>query len=229
MIRLKLKPGREASVVRRHPWLFSGAVGSREGDGSDGVAEVVDSEGRALARGSYSPESQIVARLWTFDGRSPDASLFRERFEAARRLRRELVTPETTGFRAINSEGDLCPGVLMDLYGDVAVLELLTEGTEKWEADLTKAAQEVFNPARSSSAEPVATVTAAPLALPVCRLRERAAGRPVRARFQAVLSLSPKTAFDSWPTSPAARRPDSFSISARTASGFGPSPPDERS
>ncbi len=146
MIRLQLKPGRKASVIRRHPWLFSGAVGSRHGDGSDGVAEVVDSEGRALARGSYSPESQIVARLWTFDGRLPDASLFQERFEAARRLRREVVAPETTGFRAVNSEGDLCPGVFMDVYGDVAVLELLTEGTEKWEADLTRAAREIFNP-----------------------------------------------------------------------------------
>jgi 23S rRNA (cytosine1962-C5)-methyltransferase len=145
MIRLRLKPGREASVARRHPWLFSGAIVSREGDGSDGHAEIVDSRGAPLARGSYSPESQIVARLWTFDGRPPDASLFRERFEAARRLRREVVGPETTGFRAINSEGDLCPGVLMDLYGDVAVLDLLTEGTEKWEPDLTAVARDVFS------------------------------------------------------------------------------------
>src|SRR5512132_656412 len=144
MIRLGLKPGREASVARRHPWLFSGALASRDGDGSDGHAEIVDSRGRALARGSYSPDSQIVARLWTFDGRPPDASLFLERFQAARRLRREVVAPETTGFRAINSEGDLCPGVLMDVYGEVAVLELVTEGTEKWEADLTRAAREVF-------------------------------------------------------------------------------------
>jgi 23S rRNA (cytosine1962-C5)-methyltransferase len=144
MIRLGLKPGREASVARRHPWLFSGSLASRDGDGSDGHAEIVDSRGRALARGSYSPESQIVARLWTFDGRLADASLFQERFRAARQLRREVVAPETTGFRAINSEGDLCPGVLMDVYGEVAVLELLTEGTEKWEADLTRAAREVF-------------------------------------------------------------------------------------
>ncbi len=146
MIRLGLKPGREASVARRHPWLFSGALASREGDGSDGHAEIVDSRGRALARGSYSPESQIVARLWTFDGRLPDASLFRERFQTARRLRQAIVPPDTTGFRAINSEGDLCPGVLLDNYGDTAVLELLTAGTERWESDLTDAAREVFSP-----------------------------------------------------------------------------------
>jgi 23S rRNA (cytosine1962-C5)-methyltransferase len=146
MIRLKLKPGREVSVARRHPWLFSGAVASREGDGSDGRAEVVDSGGTVRAHGSYSPESQILARLWTFDGRVPDAALFRERFEAARRLREAVLPPETTGFRAINSEGDLCPGVLLDIYGDTAVLELLTEGAEKWEAGLTEAARAVFSP-----------------------------------------------------------------------------------
>jgi 23S rRNA (cytosine1962-C5)-methyltransferase len=146
MIRLKLKPGREVSLARRHPWLFSGAVASREGDGSDGRAEVEDSGGTVRAHGSYSPESQILARLWTFDGRVPDAALFRERFEAARRLREAVLPPETTGFRAINSEGDLCPGVLLDIYGDTAVLELLTEGAERWEAGLTEAAREAFSP-----------------------------------------------------------------------------------
>ena len=98
MIRLRLKPGREASVARRHPWLFSGALASASGDGSDGHAEIVDSRGRALARGSYSPESQIVARLWTFDGRLADASLFRERFEAARRLREASSRPRRPAF-----------------------------------------------------------------------------------------------------------------------------------
>jgi 23S rRNA (cytosine1962-C5)-methyltransferase len=146
MIRLRLKPGREVSLARRHPWLFSGAVASREGDGSDGRAEVADSDGTVRAHGSYSPESQILARLWTFDGRVPDAALFRERFEAARHLREAILPPETTGFRAINSEGDLCPGVLLDIYGDTAVLELLTEGAEKWEAGLTEAARAVFSP-----------------------------------------------------------------------------------
>jgi 23S rRNA (cytosine1962-C5)-methyltransferase len=148
MIRLRLKPGREVSVARRHPWLFSGAVASREGDGSDGRAEVVDSGGTVRAHGSYSPDSQILARLWTFDGRVPDAALFRERFEAARRLREAVLPPETTGFRGINSEGDLCPGVLLDIYGDAAVLELLTEGAEKWQADLSDAVNEIFRPAR---------------------------------------------------------------------------------
>jgi len=148
LIRLTLRPGREASVLRRHPWVFSGAVARVEGDGADGIAEVVDAAGRPLALGAYSSDSQIVARLWSFDGRSPDAGLFRERFAAARALRAEVVPPQTTGYRAVNSEGDLCPGVLLDVYGETAVLELTTAGTEIWRADLEAAAREVFAPVK---------------------------------------------------------------------------------
>ena len=147
MIRIRVKRGREASIARRHPWLFSGAVASEEGDGSDGRAEVLDAAGNVRAHGSYSPGSQIVARLWTFGGRVPDAGLLLERFEAARRLRERILPPQTTGYRAVNSEGDLCPGVLMDVYGETAVLDLLTEGIERWEKDIVAAARSVFQPA----------------------------------------------------------------------------------
>jgi 23S rRNA (cytosine1962-C5)-methyltransferase len=145
LIRLTLKPGREASVLRRHPWLFSGAVARREGDGADGHAEVRDAQGQHLARGAYSPESQIVARLWTFDGRTPDEALFEERFRAARSLREEIVPAATTGFRALNSEGDLCPGVLLDVYADAAVLELTTGGSEVWRPEIERAIRQVFS------------------------------------------------------------------------------------
>ena len=156
MIRLTLRPGREVSVRRRHPWLFSGAVARTEGDGSDGHAEILDSNGRSLARGAYSPDSQIVARLWTFhshshshgDSRIPDASLFRERFLSARKLREQILPAGTTGYRAINSEGDGCPGVLLDIYGESAVLELTTAGTESWRSELETAAREIFAPGR---------------------------------------------------------------------------------
>jgi len=148
LIRLTLKPGREVSVARRHPWLFSGGVASAAGDGADGRAEVVDAGGRPLARGAYSPDSQILARLWTFDGRVPDGALFRERFAAARKLREECLPRETTGYRAVNSEGDLCPGVLVDLYGDTAVLELTTRGTEIWRPEIEAAVHDVFAPKR---------------------------------------------------------------------------------
>jgi 23S rRNA (cytosine1962-C5)-methyltransferase len=148
LIRLILKPGREASVARRHPWLFSGAVSTVAGDGADGHAEVVGADLRPLARGAYSPDSQILARLWTFDGRAPDGVLFRERFAAARKLREDCLPPDTTGYRAVNSEGDLCPGVLLEVYGETAVLELLTRGTEVWRPEVEAAVREVFAPER---------------------------------------------------------------------------------
>ncbi len=148
MIRLVLKRGREASVLRRHPWLFSGAIASAAGEGGDGHAEVVSADGSLLARGAFSPESQIVARLWSFDGRVPDATLFRERFKAAQRLRASVLSSETTGYRAIHSEGDLCPGVVVDLYGETGVLELTTAGTERWGEELESAVHEVFAPER---------------------------------------------------------------------------------
>ena len=148
MICLTLKPDRDQSVRRRHPWVFSGAVASESGDGSDGIAEVRDARGMALALGASSPRSQIVARLWTFDGRAPDEALFRDRFDAARRLRADLLPPGTTGFRAVNSEGDFCPGVSIDVFGEVAVMDLLTEGTIRWRAELETAARETFAPDR---------------------------------------------------------------------------------
>ncbi len=148
MIHLRLKPGREESVLRRHPWLFSGAVEAREGDGSDGHADVLAADGRTLARGAYSPGSQILARLWSFDGRAVDAALIRERFQAALALREQVLSPDTTGYRAVNSEGDRCPGVLLDVYGETAILELLTGGTQAWGLDLEQAARETFTPKR---------------------------------------------------------------------------------
>ena len=145
MISIALKPGRDASVRRRHPWLFSGAVASTRGDGADGLAEVLDSHGRRIAAGAWSPESQIVARLWSFgDSPAPGPALFAERFAASRRLREAVLPPSTTGFRAVNSEGDSCPGVLLDVYDGLGVLDLSTEGTERWEEDLAAAAVEQF-------------------------------------------------------------------------------------
>jgi 23S rRNA (cytosine1962-C5)-methyltransferase len=145
LIRLDLKAGRDASVRRHHPWLFSGAVARSEGDPSDGIAEVFSAGGERLAAGAYSPESQILARLWVFGSAPPPGrALFDARFEAARGLRAAVLPPETTGFRGVHSEGDLCPGVVLDVYGDTGVLDLSTEGTERWETDLVAAARGAF-------------------------------------------------------------------------------------
>lgn len=140
-----MKAGREVSVRRRHPWLFSGAVERREGDGGDGWAEVLSAGGEPLAAGAYSPGAQIVARLWVFGEAPPGQDLFAARFDAARRRRDSVVPPETTGFRGINSEGDLCPGVTLDVYAGTGVLDLSTEGTEAWAPALEREARRAFD------------------------------------------------------------------------------------
>ncbi|MEO8189803.1 MAG: class I SAM-dependent rRNA methyltransferase [Acidobacteriota bacterium] len=140
-----MKAGREVSVRRRHPWLFSGAVERREGDGGDGWAEILSAGGERLAAGAYSPGSQIVARLWVFGEAPPGQDLFAARFDAARRRRDSVIPPETTGFRGINSEGDLCPGVTLDVYAGTGVLELSTQGTGAWAPVLEREARRAFD------------------------------------------------------------------------------------
>lgn len=69
-VRLILAKGREKSLLRRHPWIFSGAVQRLEGDALSGeTIDILDSQGKWLARAAYSPESQILARVWTFPTR----------------------------------------------------------------------------------------------------------------------------------------------------------------
>jgi len=74
---LILKPGREKSLLRRHPWVFSGAVQQVDEEPPSGATlDIISSEGDFLARGFYSPHSQIRARVWTFDDKLVDVDFF---------------------------------------------------------------------------------------------------------------------------------------------------------
>jgi len=131
--RLVLKPGREKSLLRRHPWIFSGAVERVEGaPEAGGEVLVVDSRGRALAVAGYSPASQIAARVWSFDPEEPvDAAFFRRRIAAALEYRRTLGLLEPSGgCRLIFSEGDGLPGIVADRYGDLVVVQFLSAPAE---------------------------------------------------------------------------------------------------
>ncbi len=128
---LFLRPGRDAATRRRHPWLFSGAVGREAGDGTDGLVEARGGDGTFLARGLASPGSPIVARWWTFADEPVDASLVDRRVEDAIALREKVVPPGTDGYRVVNAEGDFLPGLVVDRYGDVLALQVTTEGTER--------------------------------------------------------------------------------------------------
>ncbi len=146
MITFTLAPGREHSVHRRHPWIFSGAVRGQAGDPSDGVASVRSAAGEALGQGVVGGGRSIVARLWTFGPEPFDAGTIRSRFRAARELRREVVSPDTTGYRVLHSEGDHVPGVVADRYGESDVLLLTAEGTALRRAEIEACYRDVFGP-----------------------------------------------------------------------------------
>jgi len=128
-----LKRGREKSLKRRHPWIFSGAVEKASGKAGDTV-EVRDSSGKVLALAAYSPKSQIRARVWTFDGAEAiDADFFRRRIEKALALREALpAAKHSNALRLVNAESDGLPGLVVDRYADVLVTQFLAAGVERW-------------------------------------------------------------------------------------------------
>jgi 23S rRNA (cytosine1962-C5)-methyltransferase len=130
-----LKPGREKSLLRRHPWIFSGAIQQADSNIAPGsTVDLLSSDKQFLARASYSPHSQIRARVWTFDANETvDADFFRRRIRAAIVSRSRFQVPgQSNACRLIYAESDYIPGLIVDRYGDVLVLQSLTAGSEFW-------------------------------------------------------------------------------------------------
>ncbi|MBM3151491.1 MAG: methyltransferase domain-containing protein [Chloroflexi bacterium] len=140
---LTLKPGREKSILRRHPWIFSGAVAGVDGDPAPGATvDLLSSKGDFLARAAFSPSSQIRARAWTFDPAEPvEAGFFRRRIRTAIAARSPFLSGEGPGVRSdalrlIHAESDGLPGLIVDRYGEALVLQFLTAGSEFWKETL---------------------------------------------------------------------------------------------
>ncbi len=136
---LTLKPGRDKSLLRRHPWVFSGAVSRLDGNPASGESvEVVSADGQVLARAAYSPSSQIRARVWTFDpAEQVDPDFFRNRIKNAIASREPwLDRGGSNAYRLIHAESDGLPGLIVDRYGDTLVLQSLTAGSEYWKETL---------------------------------------------------------------------------------------------
>ncbi len=150
MQKLILKPGREKSLKRRHPWVFSGAVARVTGEPSAGdTIEVQSSSGAFLALAAYSPKSQIVARAWNWDKRDIDAGFFRERIERALRERETFLDASTTdAIRLVHGESDGLPGVVADRYADTIVMQLSSAGADRWREVIADALMEASGAAR---------------------------------------------------------------------------------
>ncbi len=150
MRKLILKPGREKSVKRRHPWIFSGAVARVEGGPAPGdTVEVRSSSGEFLAVAAYSPHSQIRARVWDWRSRAIDGEFFRERVVHAINLRMALLKDGVTdAVRLVHAESDGLPGIVADRYGDTIVTQLSSAGGERWREEIADALLQATGVAR---------------------------------------------------------------------------------
>jgi 23S rRNA (cytosine1962-C5)-methyltransferase len=132
---LVLKKGREKSLRRRHPWIFSGAVERVAGKPKAGdTVEVRAADGTPLAMAAYSPKSQIRARVWSFEpGATTNAEWFKAHVRRAVALRESLpAARHTNALRLVHGESDGLPGVIVDRYADVLVAQFLSAGAERW-------------------------------------------------------------------------------------------------
>ena len=143
LARVTLKPGREKSLRQRHPWIFSGAIDWVEGTPALGATVVVNSdEGAFLATAAWSPESQIRARVWSFDARDAiDATFLDHRVHRALRARDSMLDAGHTACRLVHGESDGLPGFIADRYGDVVVVQFASAGAEAWREALIAALQ----------------------------------------------------------------------------------------
>lgn len=135
-----LKAGREKSLLRRHPWVFSGAVERIEGEAAAGATVAVRaSDGRFLAWAGYSPNSQIRCRVWSWNETERiDAGWFAWRLETAVAYRHRLGLANSA-CRLVHAEADGLPGVVCDRYGDLLVLQIGSAGAERWRETIADA------------------------------------------------------------------------------------------
>ncbi|MGD8164400.1 23S rRNA (cytosine(1962)-C(5))-methyltransferase RlmI [Pantoea sp. FN0307] len=146
-VRLILAKGREKSLLRRHPWVFSGAVARMEGKAQRGeTIDVCDSQGKWLARAAFSPDSQIRARVWSWQqDESVDIAFFVRRLQAAQQLRDWLAVRDgLDSYRLIAGESDGMPGVTIDRFGSFLVLQLLSAGAEYQRPAIISALQQCY-------------------------------------------------------------------------------------
>ena len=148
MKKIILKSGREKSVLRHHPWIFSGAIDRADAQIQPGETIGVDSqEGERLALAAYSPHSQIRARIWSFN---PDERInkdfFGKRLNRAAALRKRCLEGNPSALRLVNAESDGMPGLIVDRYEDFLVCQFLSAGMEFFKQEIIDQLRVLFDP-----------------------------------------------------------------------------------
>jgi 23S rRNA (cytosine1962-C5)-methyltransferase len=148
MAEIIIKPGREKSLLRRHPWIFSGAVSTVHGLPKLGeTVEVISSSGEFLAKAAYNSNSNIVGRVWTWNiNEQVNPDLLERRLKQAieLRLKMEDLIP-SNAMRLVHGESDGLPGLILDKYDEVFVVQFLTAGVEYWRKNIIDIIQSITN------------------------------------------------------------------------------------
>ncbi|HFA49676.1 MAG TPA: class I SAM-dependent rRNA methyltransferase [Bacteroidetes bacterium] len=162
MIKIYLKPKKEQAIQRRHPWIFSGAIRNIEGEAGDGDAvEVYSSKNEFLAVGHFH-EGSIAVRILSYKKRKLDAEFWRSQIKKAAVYRQFLGFPSeaTNCYRMVHGEGDGLSGLVVDIYGNTAVLQCHTVGMHREREaiaqavkDIVEGVEAVFDKSRASLPE----------------------------------------------------------------------------
>jgi 23S rRNA (cytosine1962-C5)-methyltransferase len=135
---VRIRAGKERSLLRRHPWVFEGSIAGGKADAGETV-RVEGVDGRFLAWAAYSPHSSIRLRAWSFDeAERIDAAFFARRIAAALATRARLPIA-SDGVRLVHGEADGLPGLVVDRYGDILSAQFLFAGAERWKATIADA------------------------------------------------------------------------------------------
>ncbi len=138
MKKIQLRPGKERSLVKRHPWVFESSIARGGGDSGETV-RVESADGQFLAWAAFSPQSLIRLRAWSFDeAERIDAAFFRRRIAKAVAMRTRLAIA-SDAWRLIHGEADGLPGLVVDRYGDTLVAQFGSAGAERWKAVIADA------------------------------------------------------------------------------------------
>ena len=142
---IALKPGKEKSLQRQHPWVFSGALNKQEEIADGELVRITSKNGKFLGIGHYQNAS-IAVRIISFEDRSIDHEFWVNTIQKAHdtRTRLELPSDETTIYRLVHGEGDLLTGLVVDIYGDTAVMQPHSEGMYLQSREIAEALQEVL-------------------------------------------------------------------------------------
>jgi 23S rRNA (cytosine1962-C5)-methyltransferase len=149
MASIILKKGREDSLKRRHPWIFSGAIAEIKGSPQSGeTVDIISADNILFAKGAYSPHSQISVRIWTFNPEEEiNEDFLRNKIQRAIESRKLIYNnKEMSACRLVYAESDSLPGLIVDRFGDYIVCQFLSAGPERWKKEIVEILNKVMHP-----------------------------------------------------------------------------------